>query len=339
MITAGGRAAIFLVLGHALVPSPHPAAKAMMQVGPASDAQTKLAESLPILPSTTADQPKPADDRAEPAPAGDVAAPRRPASEGARRPNRESDVSPAGMRDWLSGMAIGGAAVLVVWAVIHWLRAMKRTRSRANRGARGSSARSSVDAEEERRLAARRETLGRLEIAEADAGSDPPSSAEQADSDVSLDRSRQATTGCERAALLGDESQASGHDGNGPLWAGRGSVEGPSEIPPSVERLLEGWDVAFRQGDLDACRRAMTALVGRIEAKTTEHLREETERMSQELEASLRERFSVCVRDLDYRGALAVGCEIKRQLPASSIATDFDRIHPYLLRRIERAPT
>jgi hypothetical protein len=45
----------------------------------------------------------------------------------------------------------------------------------------------------------------------------------------------------------------------------------------------------------------------------------------------------VCVRGRDYLGALAVGEEIKRRLPASSIANDFDRIHPYLLRRIECA--
>ncbi len=339
MITAGGRAAIFLVFGHALVSDPLPTRKAMMQDSPESGAQSRIVDPPSVLHSTAAAEPKPTGNRAEVATSNHETTLRRPDSPGAPGPTHESDIPRAGMRDLLSGMAIGGAVVLLVWGVIHWLPRMKRARFRRDRSGRGLPASSTVDADEERRLAARREMLAKLEIAEAGSGSDPFSSGEQTDPDKHVSLEGPTSTKSEREALLDEDSRASVQDGNGTGWARRVSVALPSQVSASIEHLLEGWDDAFRQGDLDACRRAMTALVRRIEATTAEHLREKTERMSQDLEVSLRERFGVCVRDLDYRGALAVGCEIKRQLPASSIATDFDRIHPYLLRRIERSPT
>jgi len=73
-----------------------------------------------------------------------------------------------------------------------------------------------------------------------------------------------------------------------------------------------------------------------VERPSAVTLRPELRSVEDELEESLRVRFSRSIRAADFAAALAIGEQICAHLPDRPVADDFRRIRPHLLRRIAR---
>jgi hypothetical protein len=106
---------------------------------------------------------------------------------------------------------------------------------------------------------------------------------------------------------------------------------------PIQEDAIHRWEIAFVRGDLVTCRTVFSILVDTASPDLVAELEEQLRDLERRTGRRLREAFNENVRCEDYAGALATGTEILRLLPNSSIAADFERIRPHLLRRVERA--
>jgi len=112
-------------------------------------------------------------------------------------------------------------------------------------------------------------------------------------------------------------------------------IPAPEKLSIDEARDIVGeWHEAARKRNVAVCRILLATIEPTVDDETTRSLRTELRRMEEELEASLRERFSTFIHALDYAGALAIGERICTQLPDYAIADEFRAIRPHLLRRL-----
>ena len=102
----------------------------------------------------------------------------------------------------------------------------------------------------------------------------------------------------------------------------------------ATKNLLRAWRIAQRDGDLAACSRIYATLVDAADAHTVALLTTQLQQLRNRAEKNLREAFSRRIREGDYAGALEVGEQICNLWPDEGIARDFERIRPYLLRKV-----
>jgi hypothetical protein len=100
---------------------------------------------------------------------------------------------------------------------------------------------------------------------------------------------------------------------------------------PATKSLLRQWKVAIRDADLLACRAVYSALVDTAGPEQIAPLRDQLDAVCTHVAKELRHRFTGCIRERDFAGALAVGEQIGRNLPDHPIAREFDRIRPVLV--------
>ncbi|UCE60496.1 MAG: hypothetical protein JSU63_01860 [Phycisphaerales bacterium] len=99
------------------------------------------------------------------------------------------------------------------------------------------------------------------------------------------------------------------------------------------DNLLRKWAVAMRNADLCAARKVFPELADKAAPDVVAKLRTQLRQLTCMTEASLRERFTTCVDQGDYTGALDVGERMCALLPEHRITVDFRRIRPHLQRR------
>jgi hypothetical protein len=120
------------------------------------------------------------------------------------------------------------------------------------------------------------------------------------------------------------------------LEAGSSAVPAVPPSGPTQEDAIHRWEIALVCGDLASCRALFSILVDTASPDLVAELEEQLRDLERRTARRLREAFNEDVRREDYAGALETGTEILRLLPKSSIAADFERIRPHLLRRVER---
>jgi len=104
----------------------------------------------------------------------------------------------------------------------------------------------------------------------------------------------------------------------------------------ATKNLLRHWKVALRDGDLAGCRAVYSALVDTAGAEAVASLGAQVEELADRIERSLREAFSLRVRERDYAGALAIGERMCSLLPDRVVVAEFMRVRAHLLRRLHR---
>ncbi|UCF33096.1 MAG: hypothetical protein JSV78_12260 [Phycisphaerales bacterium] len=119
--------------------------------------------------------------------------------------------------------------------------------------------------------------------------------------------------------------------------AGNSAVPAAPPSEPMQEDAIHRWEIALVCGNLATCRALFSILVDTASPDLVAELEEQLGDLERRTARRLREAFNEDVRREDYAGALETGTEILRLLPKSSIAADFERIRPHLLRRVERA--
>ena len=106
-----------------------------------------------------------------------------------------------------------------------------------------------------------------------------------------------------------------------------------AEAGVTARNLLRAWRIAVRDGDLATCRQVHATLVDTADPATVALLTAQLKQLSGRTEKALRQAFSKRIRERDYSGAIEVGERIRSLWPNESVARDFERIKPYLLRR------
>ena len=104
----------------------------------------------------------------------------------------------------------------------------------------------------------------------------------------------------------------------------------------ATKNLLRQWKVALRDGDLAGCRAVYSALIDTAGTEAAASLGAQAEELADRIERSLREAFSLRVRERDYAGALAIGERMCSLLPDRPVVAEFMRVRPHLLRRLNR---
>ncbi len=102
----------------------------------------------------------------------------------------------------------------------------------------------------------------------------------------------------------------------------------------ATKNLLRTWVAALRERDLVACREVYATLVDTADPTTVVSLATQLQQLDNQVERSLRAKFSACVRERDYAKAIETGERIRDLWPDGSAARDFERIRPYLMRRV-----
>lgn len=124
---------------------------------------------------------------------------------------------------------------------------------------------------------------------------------------------------------------------------GREGIGSPgSAIPPDLDankdlltrNIYREWELARRANDLRTCRRLYAAFVDAWEPATAVAYRTELEALSVRVEEKLREAFRHHIHEADYAAAIEVGDEICELFPEFPIAAEYERIRPYLARRV-----
>ena len=110
-----------------------------------------------------------------------------------------------------------------------------------------------------------------------------------------------------------------------------------SACPGAARDLRRTWRVAVREGDLATCRAVFSTFVDTADTDTVVTLARELRKLADRTEQCLRARFSDCIREKDYRGALRAGEQMSALLPDRPLAREFARIKPHLLRRAANA--
>lgn len=128
------------------------------------------------------------------------------------------------------------------------------------------------------------------------------------------------------------ESGPTCSQGNHAALDGSGSLTVSTGI--ATKNLLRAWRVAQREGDLAACSRIYPILADTADAHTVASLTTQLQQLRNRAEKTLREAFSSRIHEGDYAGALQVGEQICNLWPDERIARDFERIRPYLLRKV-----
>ncbi len=96
------------------------------------------------------------------------------------------------------------------------------------------------------------------------------------------------------------------------------------------------WQVAYQNGDLAACRRALDHLRELLEPERITPLEEGLRAMSRTKAVQLREDFAGMVRSRDYEAALMTGWRIAELFPDSAMAREFMTLRPRLVERTEQ---
>ena len=104
----------------------------------------------------------------------------------------------------------------------------------------------------------------------------------------------------------------------------------------ATKNLLRQWKVALRDGDLAGCRAVYSTLIDTAGAEAVASLGAQVEELADRIERSLREAFSLRVRERDYAGALAIGERMCGLLPDRAVVAEFMRVRAHLLRRLNR---
>ena len=114
------------------------------------------------------------------------------------------------------------------------------------------------------------------------------------------------------------------------------SWDGDSAAPPAVvpRQLLGDWKAAMAQGDLATCRGVFAALVDTSEPSVILPLSEQLAQLTEQTRMGLRVAFAERVREGDAAGAILVGEQIVALFPKQSIAAEFQRLRPHLIRRL-----
>ena len=135
---------------------------------------------------------------------------------------------------------------------------------------------------------------------------------------------------------MDDEPPASSGGGRGPMSRALPDEFNPLEPAAGVttKNLLRTWVIALRNHDLETCREIYATLVDTADPATVVSLATQLQQLNDQVERYLREMFSHRVRDRNYAGALEAGERIRSLWPHGAAARDFERIRPYLLRRV-----
>ncbi|MBI1827782.1 MAG: hypothetical protein HY287_07650 [Planctomycetes bacterium] len=105
----------------------------------------------------------------------------------------------------------------------------------------------------------------------------------------------------------------------------------------STRNLLRTWKKALRDGDLAACREVYSAMVDTADAIELLPLKAQLEDLADRTEAPLRKAFVELVKSCDYVGALAIGEQICCLLGDRAIAAEFERLRPFLRRKLNQS--
>jgi len=101
----------------------------------------------------------------------------------------------------------------------------------------------------------------------------------------------------------------------------------------SIKNLLAKWKTALRDGDLATCRSIYSAMVDVTDPVELESLCAQMEQLADNIESKLRLRFSQGMQDHDFGDMLETGKQICELLPDRSIAQNFIKVKPLLLRK------
>ena len=101
-----------------------------------------------------------------------------------------------------------------------------------------------------------------------------------------------------------------------------------------MRNLVNEWNVALRSEDLATCRRIHATLIDTAPTQTLAPMKTLLEKLADHVEHKLRRSFAHHVGEREFSEAIAVGEEIRRLFPHGAIAEEFERIKPYLLRRV-----
>lgn len=102
----------------------------------------------------------------------------------------------------------------------------------------------------------------------------------------------------------------------------------------SILNLMRQWKLAQRAGDLSTCRQVFSAFIEVADDVRITPLRRELSLLSDRVERELRTKFSDCMGRRDFPGMLDVGEQIIALLPDRSVADDYRKIEPHIVRRV-----
>lgn len=114
---------------------------------------------------------------------------------------------------------------------------------------------------------------------------------------------------------------------------------GGADAELSVRNLMRTWVVARRNGDVAACRRIYSVLMDIAGVDLSQLLSEQLSEVTDRARIALRDQFADQVRTQNYSAAIETGEAIREQFPDSTLVDEFDRIRPFLLRRLRRHST
>lgn len=119
-----------------------------------------------------------------------------------------------------------------------------------------------------------------------------------------------------------------------------GSIDQEEDVRSShvnTKNLLRTWKVAIRDGDLSMCRSIYSTMLDLVDPIQLEQLRFPMEKLADHIENELRQQFAERMRKEDYRAMFDIGEQICSQLSDRPVAREFERIRPYLLRRLNQS--
>lgn len=105
----------------------------------------------------------------------------------------------------------------------------------------------------------------------------------------------------------------------------------------NTKNLLRTWKVAIRDGDISMCRSIYSAMLDLADPVQLQQLRFPLEKLADRIENDLRKQFAECMRQEDYAAMFDIGEKICSQLSDRPVAREFERIKPYLLRRLNQS--
>lgn len=103
---------------------------------------------------------------------------------------------------------------------------------------------------------------------------------------------------------------------------------------PTVRDLMHEWHDALRRRDLPCCRQLYALLVDVAPYDMVAPLPALLKTLSSQVQKTLRREFAGHVRRRRYADALTTGEQLEQLFPDSPVAREFERIRPYLSRRV-----
>jgi hypothetical protein len=106
----------------------------------------------------------------------------------------------------------------------------------------------------------------------------------------------------------------------------------------SIRNLMRSWSAARNSGDLGACRSIFAALADTADPDLVETMHDQLAQLSESTKNALRDRFADHVRAGELGGAIEAGERLRELFPDSTLADEYNRLKPILLRRMESHP-